>query len=288
MEASIIVPFTRPVLGKRTINSLLNQKTSHSFEIILVGKKENMVKISSKKIKKAFCDFSLLPGQARNFGVKEALGKYLLFIDDDCLATKNWLEKNLSILKKTEKIGAVGGRIIGFSRKYFSRCTDYTNFWRQQGDHLRKTTQLYTASLAVKKEAFEKVGGFDEKVKVGEDADFVNRLSQSGYFSFFNPKIVVFHDHQRDTLNKYLNYMFNNGLDTGLYVLKNYRQIKSFFPILKKTYFIFIIPTAFLYTGASLFLNLRSNWKIVIYLPFIFLGYLVYNSGIAVRLIKDF
>ena len=83
MEVSIIIPSTRAKGLKKTKESLLRQKTKFSYEIIAV---EN-----------------LLPGQARNRGAKRALGKYLLFIDDDCLASENWIENNINFLK-TKKI----------------------------------------------------------------------------------------------------------------------------------------------------------------------------------------
>lgn len=267
MEASIIIPSTRAESLKKTKESLLCQKTRFSFEIIVVK--------------------NLLPGQARNFGFKSAKGRYLLFIDDDCFAPKDWIEKNINFLNTHKNIGAVGGKIVGKSSKLFSRCTDYTNFWRQQNNQLKTTNQLYTASLAIKKEVFLEVDGFDEKVKVGEDVNLVDKLTKAGYLSFYNPEIVVIHDHKRDTLGKFLKYMYNNGLETGLYVLKTHPGSECLLPIFQKVYFLFILPMAILYTIASLYLNFSSSWKIIFLLPFIFLGYLIYHLGISVRLLKE-
>ncbi len=288
MEASIVVPFTRRVLGKETVASLLKQKTDFSYEIILVGQKEDLTKVHSAKVKKVIIPHIFLPGKTRNLGVKKAIGKYLLFIDDDCLATKDWLTKNLVFLKKQRKVGAVGGKIIGFSNKYFSRCTDYTNFWRQQNHQLRETDQLYTASLGVEKEIFNRVGGFAEEARVGEDVNFVNKLKKAGHLSYYNPQIKIFHHHQRETLPKFLQYAYQNGFHSGLYILKTHRIVERFLPLFKNFYFLLIIPMATLYTLANLYLNFTSNWQMIFFLPFIFLGYLVYNTGIAVRLIRDF
>lgn len=287
MEASVIIPFTRTEGAKKTISSLIGQKTKFSYEIIIVGEKKKGFK-APIQVKKAESDKKLLPGEARNLGAKLAKGKYLLFIDDDCLAGDGWIEKNIEFLKKRKNIGAVGGRIMGNSKKFFSLCTDYTNFWRQQGNLLRKVNQLYTASLGVKKKVFLSLGCFNEKVKVGEDVEFVNKLAKNGYLNYYHPEIIVFHDHQRDSLEKFLQYMYQNGLLTGLEILKTYQEkIKFFWPILENAYFLLILPMAILYTGASLWLNFPSYWKIIFLLPFIFLGYLVYHLGIAVRLLKE-
>lgn len=289
MEASIIIPFTRVEGAKKTINSLIGQITQFSYEIILVGEKKKFFK-TLPRIKKVKSASKLFPGEARNLGAKIAKGAYFLFIDDDCLVPDDWLGKNIKFLKTEKKIAAVGGRIRGASPKFFSLCTDYTNFWRQQGNSLRLATQLYTASLGVKKEAFFKVGGFDEKARVGEDVDFINKLNKSGYLSYYNPEIIVFHEHKRDNLEKFLKYMFDNGLFTGLYILKTYEEnilIRFFLPIFRRVYFLFILPMAILYTGASFSLNFSSNWKMIFLLPFIFLGYLAYHFGIGVKLLGE-
>lgn len=290
MEVSIIVPFTRVKKVRQTVDSLLKEKTSYSYEIIIIGERKKFTGSFPNIVKKVRSNKKLLPGQARNLGIKSAQGKYLLFLDDDCLVSEDWVEKNVNFLKSKKKIGAVGGRIKGKSQKYFALCTDYTNFWRQQGNSLRKVNQLYTASLGVKKKAFLKVGGFDKKAKIGEDVDFINKLGKNGYLSYYTPKIIVLHDHQRDTLKKFLKYMYNNGLFTGLYILKTQQRnvaVKFFLPIFQRAYFFFVVPMALFYTGANLYLNLFSNWEMIFLLPFIFLGYLVYHFGIAVKLRRE-
>ena len=289
MEVSIIIPCTRGERVLCTIESIVEQKTKYSYEILVVGKKSDLPKFLLG-VKRVISNNKLKPGQARNLGAKKASGKYFLFIDDDCIASKDWIEKNIEFLKSRKNVGAVGGKISGHSKKFFGLCTDYTNFWRQQGNSLRRVDQLYTASLGVKKEAFLKVDGFNEKLMIGEDVDFVNKLTKKGYFCYYNPEIVVFHDHKRDSLRKFLQYMYRNGLLTGLDILKTYQgniMVKFLWPVFKKAYFLFIILMAILYTGACFCLNVSSNWKIVFLTPFIFLGYLVYHCGIAVRLLKE-
>jgi GT2 family glycosyltransferase len=287
MDASVIIPFTRPAGAKKAITSLLDQKTRFSYEIILVGQKKNFSQ-TPVQVKRIESDKKLLPGKARNLGTKSAKGNYFLFLDDDCLAESSWIEKNIDFLKGRKNVGAVGGKITGYSKKFFGLCTDYTNFWRQQGNILRRVNQLYAASLGVKKEAFLDVGGFDEKVSVGEDINFVNRLDKAGYLSYYDPDIVVFHDHKRDNLGKFLKYMSENGLSTGPDVLKAHRGnhlVGFLWPILERAYFLLVVPLAVLYTGASFSLNFSSSRKIVFFLPFMFLGYLTYHFGVAVKLL---
>lgn len=289
MEASVIIPFTRVEGAKKTIESLMTQRTRFSYEIILVGEKKKFFQAPAR-IKKVKSPKRLLPGEARNLGTKIAKGAYFLFIDDDCLVPDDWLEKNIKFLKTRKKIAAIGGRIKGYSQKFFSLCTDYTNFWRQQGGRLRRVDQLYTAALGVKRVAFLKVGGFKERLRIGEDVDFIKRLTNKGFLAYYCPEIVVFHDHKRDSLGKFLKYMYWNGFFTGLKIIKTHQEktiVKFLLPVLKKAYLLFVLPLAIFYTGANCYLNLFSDWKMIFLLPFIFLGYLVYHFGIGVKLLRE-
>ena len=285
MDVSVIVPTTRKERVKKTIDSLLNQKTKYRYEIVIAGQKKVFASWP-RQIKKVVSQKKLNPSEARNFAAKRATGEHFLFLDDDCLVQPDWIEKNISFLKKRKKVGAVGGRLKGFSSKYFALCVDYTNLWRQQSNQPRETNQLYTASLGVKKSLFDRVGGFNEKLWVGEDVDFVQKLDQLGYQSYYQPSILVLHDHERDNFLKFSQYMYRNGLTSGLNILKTYGKnpiMKLVWQIVEKTYFLWILPMALIYTAASLSLNFSSFPQIVFLLPFVFWGYLVYHLGIGVK-----
>lgn len=288
MKVSIIIPCTRGKRVLRTVESIVKQKTKYSYEILVVGKRSGLSKFPFG-VRSIESNNKLKPGKARNLGAKKAMGKYFLFLDDDCMVGEGWIDKNINILKSTEDLGAVGGKIVGYSKKYFSRCTDYTNFWRQQGNSKRIVDQLYTASLGVKKEVFVKFDGFDENLVVGEDVNFVKKLARYGYKSLFVPQIFVLHDHRRANLKDFLNYMYDNGFKTGLNVLETNRGIiyKILLCFFRKAYFLFVFPTALIYTISNLYINLLSNRGMLLYLPFIFMGYLVYHFGIAVKLLKE-
>lgn len=102
---SIIIPFyncKETIL--HNISSLKKQK-QHSFEVIFVDdcSTDYSKKLIIRELKDKKINYKILktnnnsgPGVARNIGIKEARGKYLLFIDAD-----DWIEDNtLQILSK--------------------------------------------------------------------------------------------------------------------------------------------------------------------------------------------
>ncbi|MCS5687763.1 MAG: glycosyltransferase family 2 protein, partial [Acidimicrobiales bacterium] len=48
------------------------------------------------------------PGKTRNIGWRRGSGKFVAFIDDDCIAQENWIEVIQSIME-TESVGGIEG-----------------------------------------------------------------------------------------------------------------------------------------------------------------------------------
>ena len=109
MYISVIIPSYRPgVYLFDCLNSLNNQTFKKSdYEIILVlnGCDEPFKSCINNKIKEYdFCNIKILqtdePGvsNARNYGLRESLGEYIAFVDDDDILSPSYLEelKNVS------------------------------------------------------------------------------------------------------------------------------------------------------------------------------------------------
>lgn len=268
-KVSVIIPVTRPKKAQKTEESVLAQNYL-GLEVIKVNAK------------------GLSPAEARNKGARKARGGILLFLDDDCLPQKGWVEENIKALKD-ESIGAVGGMILGESRKYFARSLDFANFTFAQSTK-RREMPLCAASLGIRRKVFEKIRGFKEKMRIGEDTDLCMRLRRLGYKTIYEPKIRVFHNHGRETLKELLVYQFNNGRVKGL-IIENRYPDNFWFSFLKKishpgAYWLFILPFAILATLIAVLVNLRDYPKVIFYSPGIFLGKLACQLGIFAWMVK--
>ncbi len=130
-----------------------------------------------------------------NFGVKEAKGEYLLFLNNDIEAINNdWLDRMLGFCQRDD-VGIVGaqllypdgiiqhaGVVIGFGEiaghafvgLHPDECKAFGRAMLTQ-DYSAVTA----ACLLTKKELFDKVGGFDEAFKVAfNDIDYCLRIRE--------------------------------------------------------------------------------------------------------------
>jgi glycosyltransferase involved in cell wall biosynthesis len=139
---------------------------------------------------------------ARNAGLRAARGDVVAMIDSDCVATDGWLERLIEPFADRAVLAA-GGRI----EAYHVECgpalwtasyqvLEQERFFR--GEYLWPPF-FATANAAFRREVLERVGGFDETLKAGEDADAVWRLLDLGGRVAYCPQAMVRHRH-RETI----------------------------------------------------------------------------------------
>jgi len=135
------------------------------------------------------------PASARNLGWQNAKGDWILFTDSDCIPTSTWLEGYINAWN-----GSIGyaGHVSSLNDDVVSK------YYESQGalipsshleDGVRCPDYLVTANALVWRQALEKIGGFNERIKTagGEDVDLSFRLREIGNLSFA-PESVVCHN----------------------------------------------------------------------------------------------
>jgi mycofactocin glycosyltransferase len=144
---------------------------------------------------------SIGPAGARNAGARVARGDVLAFLDSDCVAEPGWLEGLLPELADPE-VAAAGGRIrAAFERSWLERYEAVRSPLDLGGARAaagpgRPVPYLVTANLAVRRADFEAAGGFDERLRWGEDVDLCWRLHGAGRRLVYQPAGEVRHRHR--------------------------------------------------------------------------------------------
>ncbi|MEM4067427.1 MAG: glycosyltransferase [Candidatus Micrarchaeaceae archaeon] len=208
-SVSVIIPFKRstPSLYE-CLNALINQ-TMQNFEIICIPDSEEVINIDDKRIRTMPKPGT--PTEKRNYGVSLSESENIAFIDDDAVPAPNWLE--LGILDLANE-GVVGGPNVApkgeNARKLASDLFLTSPFGSFREVYRYKPVRdvtyvdnILTVNMFVRKEIFNKIGGFTLKYWPGEDTHFCEDLKRAGYRIFYDPNLVVYH-HRRNVFHDHL------------------------------------------------------------------------------------
>lgn len=177
---SIVIPTFNEehYIGKLLKN--LRSQTYKDIEIIVADNNSTDKTRSIVKSYKAQIVDGGHQGFGRNNGAKHAKGEIILFLDADVSLPKDFLEKGLKeFQERSADIACCYFDSRGFS---FSMKLLYS-LWNSS-KYVRRDTKFPDGEgqcLWIKKSVFKKVGGFDLKLKIAEDSEFIQRAAQKGF-----------------------------------------------------------------------------------------------------------
>lgn len=203
---SVVIPsFNRAYCLSRAIESVLEQSFSN-FELIVVddGSTDETEELVSSYLVDSRVRYFKTENQgvsrARNFGVEQARGEYLAFLDSDDQWLPNKLQLQMSFLEAHPECRVVHGEEIWIRREV--RVNPMKKHKKSGGDIFKKATRfccMSPSTIVIKKDFFQQRGGFDENFPVCEDYDLWLRLcfdQDVGFISEFLIKKYGGHDDQ--------------------------------------------------------------------------------------------
>jgi len=212
---SVIIPtFNRAKLLKEAIGSVLVQDFAGSIEIIISddgSTDETLELISSfgsqvKIIKKPKNSKLQGASYARNRGILAATQPYICFLDSDDFYLPGHLSKMVFAIESEPNYGfALCNSLKMMDIENENRFKRWTKSNPEAGDiknlAINATNFANTNSFIFRKEVFQLVGLFDEKLKNAEDTDIWMRISENfkGVHANHYGTVIRLHNNQRLT-----------------------------------------------------------------------------------------
>ena len=246
---SIIVPtYNSEKFLEGCLESIQKQTYPH-IELIVVdnNSKDNTKEIARKYTGKVFNQGPERSAQV-NFGVKQAQGSYVYKIDSDFILDIEVVKQCVEKMKK------------GFDAVVVHNSPDIRVSWiakiRKFEVDMYKYNITHSSARFVKKEVYEKIGGFNEKITAGEDYDFQNKLNRGGYKTGFVDAEAL-HLGEPTNFRKHMLKYYEYGKDFVNYQSENKEESKEQLGFFRGVYI--------------------KNWRKFLKYPFLGLGFLFYS-----------
>jgi GT2 family glycosyltransferase len=207
-----IVICTRNRAGqlRGTLDSLMAMKTKRSWEAILVdnasidGTEEVIRRASEAEPRIRYSREERIGlNAARDSGWRAARSAIISWTDDDCYLAEDYVDAVLAAFDGRPDVGAVGGRILLFDPEDARVTIDERAHPVEIAPRsFVKAGAFKGANLSFRREALEKIGGFDPEFGVGSmfpggDIDAVAAVLWAGFKARYDPRPIVHHHHRR-------------------------------------------------------------------------------------------
>ena len=199
LMASIIVPaYNSRRTIRQCLSSLLAQQTSHRYEVVLVDSSKDetpqIVRDEFPQVQLIHLEQQTYPGSARNLGIRQARGRILAFMDSDCVAEANWLDRIIAAHEKTDAAAIFGAVKNGTPTSIIGTVCyliEFNEFLPRSKP--RDSDILLGGNVGYKQEVFSKHNiGFTD-IFPSEDTIFAWTLRQKNEKIYFDPGILVAH-----------------------------------------------------------------------------------------------
>jgi GT2 family glycosyltransferase len=216
-------------MALRCLDSLAGEVRHHGVEVVVVAngtrprdrrpldERDDIVLVRS--------GVNLGFSGGNNLAAAVAGGSFLLLLNDDSIVEEGCIERLVSTAEGDPRIGAVGGRILSAdgtlqeagSVLWDDGTTDYVGRGLPAGSaaygYLRDVDFVSANGLLVRRQAWEEVGGLDERYFPAyyEDADLCMAVRQHRYRVVYEPRARITHLETRSTTGPFRTFLLRRN-----------------------------------------------------------------------------
>lgn len=209
-RASVIVAtFNRRELLFRVLDALDRQSVAkEEFEVIVVDDGSTDGTAAALQSGSWAADIYVLqqsnsgPAAARNAGIEAACGEIAIFLDDDLIPKKNFVEEHIRSHSRGTK-HAVLGPALSLSRYsqpwiVWQQATYEKTYSAFRCNEIQPTFRhFWSGNCSIPRDVLKAVGGFDGSFRYGEDVELGYRLMRQGVQFQFNVSAGGYHHSSR-------------------------------------------------------------------------------------------
>ena len=245
---SVIVPTKNSAQFLSACLESIQAQTYPAIELIVV---DNHSTDATIQVARKFTNKIYIRGPERsaqvNYGVTQAKGEYVYKVDSDFT-----LDRHV-IAQAVAKAG-------GFDAVVVHNSPDTKVSWiariRKFEVDMYKYDLTHSSARFVRKDVYEKIGGFNEGITAGEDYDFQNKLNRAGYKTGFIDAEAIHHGEPKKFW-KHMKKYYEYGRDFVRYKNANPKESKEQLKFGRSIYF--------------------HHWRHFVEHPLRALGFLFYN-----------
>ena len=196
---SVIIPVYKDAEGLAvTLGSLETQSLARSQFEILVANDGGDPEISALCLKKGVAEIPIPENggsyAARNAALVRCRGEFVAFADADVRLNRRWCEAGLAALAAMGRADLAAGNTmvdVGKERsaaRLYQYCFDFP-----AATYVRDRGMAQTVNLFVRRQVFEEIGFFDDRLRSAGDFEWTGRATKGGKRLVYAAQAIAFH-----------------------------------------------------------------------------------------------
>lgn len=216
------------------------------------------------------------PGAARNTGLAHVTTTFVAFVDDDVQISSDCI-RQLAAQMNDERVALVAPRVVSSENGRLTGDYEVHHSPLDLGKHptlirpFSRVPYVPAAAFVCRTEIVRSINGFTVTLRMGEDVDFVWRLSDAGHICRYEPTLTCTHE-TRMTVRELISQRFRYGTSAANLSTAHHKYVSP----LRANIVLLLPATALLFGYVWIFLPL---------LPLVHLWYLftLRHSGLSLN-----